>query len=320
MQRLDDTYYPVTSPRKVGHLERDHGHRIHWTDSGNEQGVALVLCHGGPGGSSSDGYRRFCDPQKYRVIQFDQRGCGKSEAQHDLVANTLQHSITDLEALRIYLEIPQWIVAGGSWGSTLALAYAEAYQERCLGLLLISTWLCREQDIQWWFHGVRTVFPELWEQFSETVPVSERHDLRQAYCSRILGKDKTVADHFATQLYMYEEGFMHFDSPLVPTNPERGPRYGRIFAHYASNNFFLEENQLLTEANKIAHLPAIMVTGRYDMCTTVSNTYDLSKALRNASVRVVPAAGHYPTESRLSVATTQAADDIWHMVQNGADK
>jgi len=320
MQRLDGHYYPITAPRKSGHLKGDHGHRIFWTDAGNSEGIPLLLCHGGPGGSNSEGFRRFCDPKKYRIIQFDQRGCGKSESKDALEANSLQHSIADIQALGEHLGIARWVVSGGSWGSSLALAYAEAHPQHCLGLVLVSTWLCREEDTQWWFQGVRAVFPELWEQFAAPIPENERGDLRQAYCSRILGNDKAVADQFATQLYLYEEGFMHFDTPFVPSNPDRGPRYGRIFAHYVRNRFFLEENQLIEDAHKVAHLPAILVTGRYDMCTPVNNAYDLSRELGTASLRIVPAAGHYPTEPVLSVAVTRAMEDIAVMLQNGQIK
>lgn len=301
MRRLDDPFFDVASARREGWLERG-AHRLYWSDAGAENGRPLVLIHGGPGGSSSPGHRRFMDPTDWRIVQFDQRGCGRSEPVGLLDDNSLQATIDDMEALRESLGIERWVVAGGSWGSTVAIAYAETYPERCLGLVLVSTWLCRRRDIDWWFQGVRTLFPELWEQFAGFVPEDERHDLRRAYCTRVLGPDPAVAAEAATRLYLYEEGFMHFDVPLVPPDPARGPAYGRIFAHYAANDFFLRDGQLVEEAGRIAHLPAMLVTGRYDCCTTPDNAWDLAQRLRLAELHFVPGAGHYPTEPALAVA------------------
>ena len=305
MRRLDDPFFDVTPARREGWLERG-AHRVYWSEAGAEHGLPLVLVHGGPGGSSSPGYRRFLDPSAWRIVQFDQRGCGRSEPAGLLQDNTLQATITDMEALRESLGIDRWVVAGGSWGSTVAIAYAEAHPGRCLGLVLVSTWLCRKRDTDWWFQGVRTLFPELWEQFAGFVPAEERRDLRRAYCARVLGPDPAVAAEAATRLYLYEEGFMHFDAPLAPPDPARGPAYGRIFAHYAANDFFLREGQLLEEASRIVDLPALLVTGRYDCCTTPDNAWDLAQQLHAAELRIVAGAGHYPTEQALAVACATA--------------
>jgi proline iminopeptidase len=310
VRRLDDPFFAVPLAHAEGHLERPGGHRIYWQDAGRADAPTVVLAHGGPGGASSDGFRRVLDSDALRIVQFDQRGCGRSQPAGMLAGNTLQHTIGDMEALRACLGVERWIVAGGSWGSTVALAYAEAHPERVLGLVCVGTWLLRRRDIEWWFQGVRTLFPELWEALAAPIPPAERADLRRAYCARILERGD---DEAAQRLFLYEEGFMHFDAPLALPDPQRGAAYGRIFAHYAAHDFFLRENQLLDEASRIAHLPALLITGRYDACTTPDNAYDLARALPRAELRIVAGAGHYPTERALAVACTQAQPAILRM-------
>lgn len=312
MRRLDDPFYPVLPARCDGYLERPGGHRIYWQDAGAADGIPVVLIHGGPGGASGDAYRRILDSSQLRIVQFDQRGCGRSLPSGCLVDNTLAHTLGDIEALRASLGIDRWIVAGGSWGSTVAVAYAEAHPERALGLVSVATWLCRPADIDWWFHGVRRLFPELWEAFAAPIPEAERGDLRRAYCDRILVRGD---DEAAKRLFLYEEGFMHFDAPLAPVDPARGAAYGRIFAHYAAHDFFLRPHQLVQDAASIAQLPALLITGRYDCCTTPDNAYDLARALPRSTLRIVPGAGHYPTERALAGACAAASDDILRMVK-----
>lgn len=318
MRRLDDGFFTVGPSRQEGFLERTGGHRIFWQDSGNVEGIPLVIVHGGPGGQTSDGYRRLCDENVFRIVQFDQRGCGRSSPTACIEQNTLEDLVADMEAIRQHLDIDRWAVAGGSWGSTLSLAYAEAFPQCCLGLLLISTWLLRRQDIDWWFHGVKTVFPELWDAFAGMAPESERHDLKGAYRRMIFGEDSDLSKRAARSLYLYEEGFMHFDAPLAPADEGRGENYGRIFMHYAGNDFFLRENQLLAEATRIAHLPAILVTGRYDMCTPPNNAYDLARQLPRAELRIVPGAGHYPTEQAMASACVRASEDLYRRLSTAS--
>lgn len=305
--RLDDPFTPPLPPRASGLLARGL-HSIAWREFGNPEGMPVIACHGGPGGASPDGVTRFIDAQRYRIVQFDQRGCGRSTPIGALAENTLADTIADMEALRAALGIETWLVTGGSWGSTVALAYAEAHPDRTLGLFLIATWLCRARDTAWWFEGVRTLFPELWENFAGAVPEAERHDLRAAYCRRILDGPADNATDFATRLFLYEEGFMRFDAPLIPPDPARGAAYGRIFAHYARHDFFLRENQLLQDAPRIAHLPALLITGRYDCCTPPEGAHALARVLPRAELRIVPAAGHYPTDPAMARACAGALD------------
>jgi proline iminopeptidase len=307
MRRLDDPFRAMTPPLGEGFLEVGAGHRLYWLETGARDGVPMLSCHGGPGGAMMPGTGRFSDGARVRSILFDQRGCGRSEPRGRIEANSLQHTLADIEMLREHLGIEQWVVTGGSWGATIALAYAEAYPERCLGLFLVGVWLCRRRDMDWWFQGVRALFPELWESFAALVPENERGDLRRAYCRRILEGDPETAARFATSLYLYEEGFMHFDAPLQPADPSRGPDYGRIFAHYAANDFFVADDQLLQQAHRIAHLPVYLITGRYDCCTTPENAFDLSRVLPQAIIEIVPGAGHYPTEPTFARAVARAA-------------
>jgi proline iminopeptidase len=322
-KRLDDPFHPVLPARASGLIERPDGHAIHWEDAGDPALMPVIICHGGPGGSSAPSRRRFYDPAKFRVVQFDQRGCGQSTPTGRLDGNSLQATIADMEAIREMLGIDRWMVAGSSWGSVVAIAYAEAHPERCLGVNLTCTWLVRAQDIAWWFQGVRAMFPELWETFAALVPPEERSDLRRAYARRILGNnDQAEADRFAHQLYVYENGFMAFDTPLNEWDAARGARYGRIFAHYASHNFFVNDTQLLDEAARIAHLPVEMVVGRYDCCCTPDNSYDLAARLPRASLVVVPGGGHSSMEPAMAQEVARApgrlhdrivADGAWGM-------
>ncbi len=314
MRRLDDCLADVGAPRAEGWLARSGGHRVYWLEAGRPDGLPLVLCHGGPGGSSSPAHRRLCDGGLYRIVQFDQRGCGRSEPAGRLEGNSLQETLGDMEALREARGIERWVVAGGSWGSTVALAYSQAFPERCLGLLLVSTWLLRAQDVDWWFRGVETLFPELWHEFASLVPREERGDLRGAYCRRILQGTGEEAERAATALFLYEEGFMHFDAPFVAPDAARGPAYGRVFAHYAAHDFFVREGELLDGAERIAHLPATLVTGRYDMCTPPNNAYALAQRLPRAELVIVPGAGHYPTEPALARASALAARNLHRRV------
>ncbi len=307
MRRLDDPFCTMAAPRASGHLDVGDGHQIHWVEMGSADGLPQIVCHGGPGGAMMLGSGRFSDGTRLRSVHFDQRGCGQSTPRGELAANSLQHSIADMEALRRHLGIERWLVSGGSWGSTLALGYAQAHPKRCLGLFLVGAWLCRKRDTRWWFHGVRVLFPELWEAFAGAVPPEERGDLRAAYCKRILGDDPEIAADFATRLFLYEEGFMHFDAPLTPPDPLRGRDYGRIFAHYAAHDFFVDDDQLLREADRLAGIPVHIITGRYDCCTTPENAFDLAQAVPHAVLEIVPGAGHYPTEPTFARAVARAA-------------
>jgi proline iminopeptidase len=280
MQRLDDPFFPIEPVRAEGHLERDGGHAIFWQDASAEANMPVIVIHGGPG--------------------------------------SLQATLGDIEALREHFRIDKWMVSGSSWGSTVAIAYAEAFPNRCLGINLTCLWLCRREDVHWWFHGVRTMFPELWESFASLVSPEERGDLRAAYVRRILGNDAELAKQAGERLYLYEQGFMQFDAPVIaPEAAAKGEAYGRVFAHYAANWFFVRDNQLLEDAHRIAHLPIEIVTGRYDCCTPPSNSYDFRAALPNAYLTIVPGGGHFPTEVAMAPEVARAPGRLYERIVAG---
>ncbi|HSL56552.1 MAG TPA: alpha/beta fold hydrolase [Acidimicrobiales bacterium] len=304
MRRHDDVLFPVTETRAEGLLDVGDGHQVHWEETGNPDGIPWIESHGGPGGRANRFLRALIDPERCRIIQFDQRGCGRSTPTGELDHTGLWHTVADMEAIRQHLGIDRWIVGGPSWGSTVSLAYAETHPERTIGVKVSGVWLCRAADIDWWYHGVRQIFPDAWAEYAGAVPADERHDLREAYQRRIFGDDPVEAEAAGRRQYLFEEAYMHFEPPFAPPNPERGLPYSRVFTHHAVNDFFLRENQLIDDAHRLAGIPVSLTTGRYDMCTTPAQAWDLAQALAPDRVRlqIVSGAGHYPSEPAMSRA------------------
>lgn len=314
MRRHDDVFFPVGPNREEGFLDVGDGHRIHWFEAGNPSGIPVVECHGGPGGRGNAGLRRLLDGDRMRIVQFDQRGCGESTPVGELAHTSLQHTIADMELLREHLGIERWIVSGPSWGSTVAIAYGEAHPVRTIGVKASGVWLCRRADIEWWYQGVRRFFPDTWSQFASLVPEHRRSDLRAAYHELINGWDGDLAAQAGQSLYEYEESFMHLEPPLAPPKAGRGLAYARVFSHFAVNDFFLRENQLIEDAPRLAGVPVSLLTGRYDNCTTPDSAWDLAQVLDDVHLEFVNAAGHYPSEPLMSRAmaleTTRFLDDL----------
>ncbi|MEQ1699528.1 MAG: alpha/beta fold hydrolase [Ilumatobacteraceae bacterium] len=314
MRRHDDVFFPVGPNRDEGLLEVGDGHRIHWFEAGNPAGVPVVECHGGPGGRGNVGLRRLLDGERMRIVQFDQRGCGESTPIGELANTSLQHTIADMEQLREHLGIERWIVSGPSWGSTLAIAYGEAHPERTIAVKASGVWLCRAADTEWWYQGVRRFFPDTWAQFASLMPEDRRGDLRAAYHELINGDDQALAARAGQSLYEYEESFMHLEPPMAPPNATRGLAYARVFSHFATNDFFLRDNQLIDDAHLLAGVPVSLLTGRYDNCTTPDGAWDLAQVLDDVHLEFVNAAGHYPSEPLMSRAmaleTTRFLDDL----------
>jgi len=304
VRRLDDPFFAIDEPRAEGLLAVGDGHCIHWSDSGAADGAAWIEVHGGPGSGANPAYRGLIDGRRCRIIQFDQRGCGASTPAGELVANSLEHTIADMEALRDHLRVEHWIVGGASWGSTVALAYAEAHPERCMGVKVSGVWLARPRDVAWWYRGVREIFPELWEAYAAPIPEAERSELRRAYHARIMSADPAVSAPAAIDQFLYEDGFMRFEPTSTPPTPDRGLAYSRIFAHYAINDFWLRPNQLIEDAPRLAGVPVSLTTGRYDMCATPVQAWDMARALEPARVRlqIAGGAGHNPFEPAMARA------------------
>ncbi|MBV8166475.1 MAG: prolyl aminopeptidase [Alphaproteobacteria bacterium] len=304
--------YPAIEPFASGMLTLDATHAIYWEQSGNPRGTPVLFLHGGPGAGASPTHRRFFDPAFYRIVVFDQRGSGRSTPLGELADNTTRHLVEDIERLRRLLEIDAWLVFGGSWGSTLALAYGEAHPERCLGFILRGIFLCRQNEIDWFLYGMRTVFPEAWRDFSEFVPAPERADLLSAYYRRLIDPDPAV--HMpAARVWSRYEGAC---STLLP-NVEATANFAddrvalglaRMEAHYFVNRIFMPENALLENVGRLRRHTATIVQGRYDMVCPIMTADDLAQAWPEARYLVVPDAGHSALEPGVRAALVAAAE------------
>jgi proline iminopeptidase len=301
MSNLENTlqvsdFFPEIAPYDGGMLPLDARHTMYWEQSGNPAGVPVVFLHGGPGAGASPQHRRFFDPAFYRVVIFDQRGAGRSTPLGEIADNTTPLLIEDIETLRRHLKVERWLVLGGSWGSTLAIAYAEAYPERCRGLVLRGIFLCRRSEIDWFLYGVRNIFPEAWHEFSGFIPQRERTDLLTAYYWRLIDPDPAVHMPAARAWSVYEGSC----STLLPSPSTVAYFAGdtvalglaRIEAHYFIHNIFLPESSLLERAARLAPIPGTIVQGRYDAVCPMVTADELHRAWPEAEYIVVPAAGH----------------------------
>lgn len=288
--------YPEIEPYETGRLVLDSIHTMYWEQSGNPQGEPVLFLHGGPGAGASPAHRRFFDPAHYRIVIYDQRGAGRSTPLGELRQNTTLHLVADIERLRRHLGIERWLVFGGSWGSTLALAYGEEHPERCTGFVLRGIFLCRRSEIEWFLYGLRQFFPEAWRDFVAPIPAAERGDLLSAYYRRLTDPDPAV--HLpAARAWSIYEGVC---STLLPS-PETVAYFSgdtvalglaRIEAHYFSHGIFLPEGALLSRVNRLRHLPCVIVQGRYDAVCPIATADELHRAWPEAEYIVVPDAGH----------------------------
>jgi len=308
--------FPEIEPRASGMLQLDALHSMYWEECGRADGIPAVFLHGGPGAGSTSKHRRFFDPDAYRVIVYDQRGAGRSRPLGELRDNTTPHLVADLEALRRHLGVERWLVFGGSWGSTLAIAYAEAHPERCLGLVLRGIFLCRRSEIDWFLYGLRTVFPEPWEKFSGFLPRAERDDLLRNYHRRLIDPDPAIHMPAARAWSIYEGSC----STLLPS-PETVAYFAgdtvalglaRIEAHYFENDIFLAENALLANAGRLLGVPGVIVQGRYDMVCPLVSAHELHLAWPQADYRIIPDAGHSAWEPGILGALVEATERFKH--------
>ncbi|MCP5244546.1 MAG: prolyl aminopeptidase [Burkholderiales bacterium] len=288
--------FPEIEPYQQDVLSVDSLHSIYWEQSGNPGGVPVVFLHGGPGAGSTPAHRRFFDPLFYRIIILDQRGAGRSTPLGEIHNNTTPLLISDLEQLREQLKIEKWLVFGGSWGSTLALAYGEAHPDRCLGLILRGIFLCRKQEIDWFLYGLRTLFPEAWRKFVEPLDAAERKDILAAYYQRVIHPDPAIHMPAARSWSIYEGSC----STLLPSHETVDYFAGdtvalglaRMEAHYFSHDIFLPENALLDNVHKLHPIPATIVQGRYDAVCPIISADDLHHAWPQAEYIIIDDAGH----------------------------
>ena len=301
--------FPPVTPLRSGMLAVDDLHTIYWEEVGNPQGIPVLFLHGGPGAGTSPQHRRFFDPRHYRVILFDQRGAGKSQPLGETRNNTTQLLIQDIETLRAMFGIEQWLVFGGSWGSTLALAYGQAHPERCLGFILRGIFLCTQLEIDWFIHGSRWFHPEIYDEFVQDLSAAERDNVLGTYYERIMNPDPDVYWP-AVRAWSRFEGRRVFlmPQPAEPSCDTVDLGLGRLEAHYMIHGGFFGEGQLLRDVNRIAHLPAVIVQGRYDVICPPVSAWQLHQRWPGSQIRMVPDAGHAAMETGISrelVAATE---------------
>jgi proline iminopeptidase len=306
------TLYPDIEPYAAGMLALDDLHRMYWEQCGNPRGVPVLFRHGGPGAGAAPGHRRFFDPAHYRIVIYDQRGSGRSTPLGELADNTTPHLVADIEKLRTTLGIERWTVFGGSWGSTLALAYAQAHPQRCSGLILRGIFLCRKSEIEWFLYGLRTLFPETWREFASAVPPAERGDLLKAYYRRLTDPDPAVHMQAARAWGTYEgacstllpsaETVAYFAGDVVALG------LARIEAHYFSHDIFLPPGALLDNIDRVRGIPGVIVQGRYDAVCPIVTADELHRAWPEADYVVVPDAGHAAWEPGICAELVRATE------------
>lgn len=306
--------YPEITPYQTGTLKVSPVHTISYQCCGNPKGKNMVFLHGGPGGGIRPDHRRYFDPEKYHIVLFDQRGCGESTPFAEIEENTTWDLVEDIEKLRKHLNIESWSVFGGSWGSTLALAYSQSYPESCEALFLRGIFLLREKEIRWFYQeGCSKIFPDAWEKYLAPIPISERSDLVKAYYQRLTSSDRQTRLEAAKAWSTWEASTSKLipDTDLVEQFGEDSfaDAFARIECHYFMNRgFFKDENQLLRDVEKIRHIPAIIVQGRYDVVCPPESAWELHRAWPEAKFHLVADAGHSLSEKGLSELLIAATD------------
>ncbi|MCU0552601.1 MAG: prolyl aminopeptidase [Leptolyngbya sp. Prado105] len=306
--------YPAIAPYQSGFLPVSDLHTLYYEQSGNPDGKPVVFLHGGPGGGTIPVYRQYFDPAKWRIILFDQRGAGKSTPHAELRENTTWDLVSDIEKLRSHLGIDRWVVFGGSWGSTLSLAYSQTHRDRCVGLILRGIFLLRRKEILWFYQeGTSWLFPDAWEKYLEPIPPEERDDMVSAYYRRLTSEDAETRSRAAKAWSVWEGSTSRLivDPSLQSkfANDEFADAFARIECHYFMNRGFFEtDDQLLHNCDRIAHLPMVIVQGRYDVVCPMTSAWDLHKALPESELIVVPDAGHSMMETGILTALVNATD------------
>jgi proline iminopeptidase len=304
--------FPPIEPYAKGMLKVDDLHTLYWEECGNPDGLPVVFLHGGPGAGSLPVHRRFFDPAVWRIVIFDQRGAGRSTPLGEMQRNTTDLLITDIETLRHTRRIDRWFVLGGSWGSTLALAYAEKHPERCFGLVLRGICLLRQSEIDWFLYGLRNVFPEVWSRFAGFIAPTLRHDLLGAYLNIFSGPDDALKRE-AVRLWLQYETTCSTLLPAPETMQQTIENDQRsampiLEAHYFKNNLFTPEDKLLKDVGRIRRIPAVIIQGRYDMVCPIVTADELHRHWPEAEYRVIPNAGHSALEPGIRSALIEAME------------
>lgn len=305
--------WPASEPFDRRMLERDNGHSLYVEQCGNPRGRPVMVLHGGPGGGCSPFMRRFFDPRHWRVVLFDQRGCGRSTPHAEVAANTTGHLIADIEAIRAALDLGPVTLFGGSWGATLALAHAQAHPDAVRALVLRGVFLARREDLDWFYGGgAGRFFPDLWAAFRAPIPPDERGDLIAAYHRRLFSGDRTEEIAFARRWTHWENALSGLHAPLSDAGiaADHARAFARLECHYFRNGCFLDEGQLLRDLPRIAHLPALIIHGRQDMICPPAAGFALAQAWPKARLRLVAGAGHAMSEPAIAAELLQAVQSL----------
>ncbi len=308
--------YPPIDPFDQRMLDVGDGHSIYVEQCGNPNGLPVVVLHGGPGGGCSPMMRRYFDPNIFRVILFDQRGCGRSRPHASVTANTTWHLVSDIELIRKTVGVENWIVFGGSWGATLALIYAQAHPEWVSHLVLRGVFLSTKRELDWFYQGGAGAFwPDLWQQFSGLIPEDERHDMIAAYHRRLFSGDATIETRYARAWSSWENALASIDNdgPGGAGPAEYARAFARLENHYFSNGCFLStDQQILKNMHKIAHIPGVIVQGRYDMICPPVSAYTLATQWPASKLVMIGKAGHALSEKGISTELVQRMNSIGH--------
>lgn len=306
--------FPPLSPYSSGFLDVDTTHKIYWEQSGNPDGVPILHIHGGPGAGSTAKHRRFFDPNHYRIIIFDQRGAGRSQPLGCLQDNTRAHLLDDMEKLRKHLRVERWHLFGGSWGSTLALSYAQQHPQHCISLILRGISLLEQEEVDWFIYGMRRIFPEAWEQFASLAPANHQDNLLEFYYNILSGEDRKTAISAAVSWSLYEASCLslipNYETITSDEQKDVAWSIARIESHYYRNHVIKPEDSLLKNIDRIRSIPATIIQGRYDMVSPILTAHKLHQAWPEADYVIVPDGGHAsmdpPVRSRLIEATENA--------------
>lgn len=312
--------YPEIKPYVTHRLAVDKPHQLYVEECGNPDGLPVVFVHGGPGAGCEPYHRRFFDPNVYRIVLFDQRGCGRSTPHAELTGNTTQALVADMEVIRQHLKIDNWVVFGGSWGSTLGLVYAQAHPEAVLGLILRGIFLCSRREIQWFYQdGASRIFPDYWEDFLRPIPEAERGDLVGAYYKRLVGDDEVARMAVAKAWSLWEgrAATLQLSKSVVDhfARPSTALSLARIECHYFMHDSFLEADQILSNAHRLADIPAIIVHGRYDIVCPAENAWALHRAWPQATLNLIAEAGHSASEPGITDALIKATMTLSHRLK-----
>lgn len=306
--------YPAIDPYETGMLNVSLQHEIYFEVSGNPRGKPVVVCHGGPGGGSTPSMRRYFDPERYKIILFDQRGCGHSKPHASLEENTTWDLVADMEKLRAHLEVERWQVFGGSWGSTLALAYGQTHPERVTEFVLRGIFTLRREELLWFYQeGASWIFPDAWEEYLSVIPEGERDDMIKAYYRRLTSNDKVVQLQAARAWARWEGGTVSFlpapDRVESFSNEAFATAFARIECHYFINGgFFDADDQIIANVDRVRDIPATIVQGRYDVVTPMKTAWELHKAWPQAQFELIQNAGHAASEPGIIGALVRATN------------